>query len=98
MSSTESDRLLQKMARLGMNRRQLLQLMGTAGAATAASLQLDPVLAAVHWERSPGADRGSYEPRRGLAAGSLAKERAISWIENNAQPARDLADEIWGYA
>jgi amidohydrolase len=98
MASTESERLLQKMARLGMNRRQLLQLMGTAGAATAATLQLDPVLAAVHWERSPGADRGSYEPRRGLAAGSLAKERAVSWIENNAQRARDLADEIWGFA
>jgi amidohydrolase len=74
--------------------------MGTTGVATAtaAAVQLDPVMAAIHWERHPGADPHSYEPRRGLAAGSLAKERALSWIENNAQRANDLSDEIWGYA
>ena len=98
MASAEGDRLLQKMARLGLSRRQLLQLMGTTGVATAAALQLDPVLAAIHWERHPGADTGSYEPRRGLAAGSLAKERAVSWVENNRAKVIDLADQIWDYA
>ena len=59
VASSESDRLLQKMARLGLSRRQLLQMMGTVGAGTAAALQVDPVLAAIHWERHPGADLGS---------------------------------------
>jgi aminobenzoyl-glutamate utilization protein B len=98
MESADSARLWQKMARLGLSRRQLLGYMGTAAAGTAAALQLDPVFAAITWERHPGADPGSYQPRRGLSAHSLAQEGALSWIVNNRQRVVEMSDRIWEYA
>ncbi|HLH25009.1 MAG TPA: amidohydrolase [Chloroflexota bacterium] len=97
MASSEGDRLLDRLAGRGMSRRQLLQLMGLAGAG-AAAFHVDPVIAAIHWERHPGADPGSYAPRRGLSAHSLAQESGLTWIERNRQRIVDMSDRIWEHA
>lgn len=98
MASSEADALLDRLARRGMSRRQLLQLMGVASAGGVAALQLDPVFAAVNWERHPGADLGSYAPARGLAVQSLAKDTAVAWIVNNRPALVEVANRIWDYA
>ncbi|WP_198940476.1 amidohydrolase [Micromonospora sp. CB01531] len=88
----------------GMNRRDLLGLLGAAGAglAVAPVLTSDPALAAASDlaldPKTMPADPVNYEPPTALAIDSQAKDSAISWIDRNEHRIVGLNDRIWEYA
>ncbi|MEU2615594.1 amidohydrolase [Micromonospora sp. NPDC007271] len=88
----------------GYNRRDLLQMLGVAGAglAVAPALAADPAMAAASDlaldPKTVPTDFANYEPPTNLAVDSQAKDAAISWIDREADGIIGLNDRIWEFA
>ncbi|WP_218566387.1 amidohydrolase [Vallicoccus soli] len=88
----------------GLSRRDLLGLLGGAGAALAAgpALLADPAAAAASDlaldPRSAPSSSGDYEAPAGLALDSKAKDAALSFLDRQSGRILGLNDRIWEYA
>ncbi|MFD0785823.1 twin-arginine translocation signal domain-containing protein, partial [Micromonospora azadirachtae] len=88
----------------GYSRRDLLGLLGMAGAglAVAPVLTSDPALAAASDlaldPKTMPSDLVNYEAPTNLAVDSQAKDAAVSWIDRQADRIAGLNDRIWEYA
>ncbi|MET7747510.1 amidohydrolase [Micromonospora sp. NPDC005367] len=88
----------------GYSRRDLLGLLGMAGAglAVAPVLTSDPALAAASDlaldPNTMPSDLVNYEAPTNLAVDSRAKDAAVSWIDRQADRIAGLNDRIWEYA
>jgi amidohydrolase len=88
----------------GFSRRDMLGLLGAAGAglAVAPVLTADPALAAASDlaldPKTQPADPVNYEAPANLAVDSPAKDTAMSWIDRNSEGIVGLNDRIWEFA
>ncbi|GAA2095908.1 M20 family metallopeptidase [Actinomadura alba] len=88
----------------GVSRRDLLGLLGVAGAAAAVApiLTADPAMAAASDlaldPKTQPADPVNYAPPTNLAADSQAKDAALSWIDRQSESIIGLNDRIWEFA
>ncbi|MEV1287462.1 amidohydrolase [Micromonospora sp. NPDC049679] len=87
-----------------MSRRDMLGLLGAAGAAMAVApiLTADPAMAAASDlaldPRTQPADPINYEPPAKLAVDSQAKDAAVAWIDRHSESIVGLNDRIWEFA
>ena len=88
----------------GLSRRDMLGILGAAGAgmAVAPILTADPAMAAATDlaldPKTLPADPINYEPPANLAVASPAKDAAVSWIDRNSDSIVGLNDRIWEFA
>ncbi|SDZ29880.1 aminobenzoyl-glutamate utilization protein B [Micromonospora pattaloongensis] len=88
----------------GVSRRDMLALLGAAGASLAVApvLTADPAMAAASDlaldPATQPADPVNYEPPANLAVDSQAKDAAIAWIDRNSEGIVGLNDRIWEFA
>ncbi|GAA1824849.1 amidohydrolase [Planosporangium flavigriseum] len=88
----------------GFSRRDMLGLLGAAGAGLAVTpiLTADPALAAASDlaldPKTQPADPGDYEAPTKLAVDSPAKDTAMSWIDRHSDDIVGLNDRIWEFA
>ena len=84
----------------GIGRRRLLKMFGLGATATTADvLMADPVLAAtLGYDERAGVSASSYQPPRGLAKSSPAKDTALAWINANRSVVTGLNDRVWQLA
>ncbi|GAA5007371.1 amidohydrolase [Actinopolymorpha pittospori] len=81
-----------------LSRRQVMALLGAAGAggATVPGLAADPAHAAATTPHAAVPE--GYQPRTGLAKDSAAKDTALDWIDGHERQITALNDEIWEHA
>jgi hypothetical protein len=88
----------------GLSRRDMLGILGAAGAgmAVAPILTADPAMAAATDlaldPKTLPADPINYEPPANLAVASPAKDAAVSWVDSNSDTITGLNDRIWEFA